>query len=68
MYKRLGKCSIQWRLAWVIHHYIIKMKFGRNQDISYYYNPAHAADKPDLNQTYKEKIPSRLIILNGNMK
>ena len=46
---------------------IIKKKHGDGESIAFYFNPLKAAHVPALDKAYKEKVLSRLIIMNGNM-
>ena len=46
---------------------IIKEKHGDNKTIAYYFNSNKAAEVPALDKAYKERLLSRLIIMNGNM-
>ena len=46
---------------------IIKKKHGDGESIAFYFNPLKAAHVPALDKAYKERVLSRLIIINGNM-
>ena len=46
---------------------IIKEKHGDRNTIGFYFNTANATHVPALDKAYKEKMLSRLIIMNGNM-
>ena len=46
---------------------IIKEKHGDNERLEFYFNLNKAAHVPALNKVYKERLLSRLIIMNDNM-
>ena len=46
---------------------LIKEKHGDCKTIAYYFDSNHAAEVAALNKAYKERLLSKLIIMNGNI-
>ena len=46
---------------------IIKETHGNGETIAYYFNSINSAEVPALDKAYKERLLSRLIVMNGNM-